>query len=66
MDKNKLMIGMNGTLTVKAQDVANLAVIAHEMRARFTDPRMRGCTRIIFKDTIQAVDSLIDNAGKEE
>lgn len=66
MNKAQLTTYMEGTLTVKAQDVADLAIIAHEMRARFTDPRMRGCTRTIFKDTIEAVDKLIDNAGREE
>lgn len=66
MEKAQLTTYMEGTLTVKAQDVADLAIIAHEMRARFTDPRMRGCTRVIFKDTIDAVDALVMNANRED
>lgn len=57
---------MEGTLTVNAQDVADLAIIAHEMRSRFTDPRMKSCARALFAEMIEAVDMLIAHAGIPE
>lgn len=66
MDKAQLTTYMQGTMTVKAQDVANLAILAHEMRVRFSDPRLRSCTRGLFAETIEAVDELIKNAGSTE
>lgn len=66
MDKAQLTTYMQGTLTVKAQDVANLAILAHEMRVRFSDPRLRSCTRGLFAETIEAVDALVLHAGQSE
>ena len=66
MDKARLTTDIKGPLTVEAHDVARLAVLAHEMRARFTDPRLRSCTRGIFAETIEAVDALVEHAGIRE
>lgn len=59
MEKSKITMDMSGRLLVDAQDVVALALIAHEMRARFSDPRMNAATRGILAQTIEAVDELI-------
>ena len=55
-----------GEIRVQAKDVAKLARIAHEMRARLSDPRIMPSTKGIFAETIEAVDELIKNAGSAE
>lgn len=66
MEKAELKTNITGKLTVDAHDVAMLAIAAHEMRARFSDPRMNAATRGLFAQTIHAVDSLVEHAGRAE
>lgn len=66
MDKIRLTNNVVGLIPVRAQDVARLARIAHEMRQEITDPRLDHVGRAKYAETIEAIDDLIQNAGGED
>ena len=66
MDKSRLTNNVVGLIPVRAQDVACLARIAHEMRQEISDPRLPIYTRTKYAETIRAIDDLIQYAGGED
>lgn len=63
MEKERLTDNVIGSLPVRAQDIARLARIAHEMRQEISDPRLPIHARTKYANTIEAIDSLIQHAG---
>lgn len=53
-------------LLVPAQDITRLLRIAHRFRQEIGDPRLPGYARRNYADTIEAVDTLADNAKPKE
>lgn len=66
MDKIRLTNNVVGLIPVRAQDVARLARIAHEMRQEISDPRLPIYARTKYAETIGAIDDLIQHAGGED
>lgn len=66
MNKSRLTPHVLGTITVKAEDVANLAHIVHRLRQEIGDPRLQNYAKSNYADMIRAVDCLIMNAGEPE
>lgn len=66
MNKSRLTPHVLGTITVKAEDVANLARIVHRLRQEIGDQRLPINARTNYADMIKAVDYLIMNAGSTE
>ena len=63
MEKERLTGSVIGSIPVRAQDIARLARIAHEMRQEISDPRLPIHARTKYANTIEAIDSLIQHAG---
>lgn len=63
MEKERLTGSVIGLIPVRAQDIARLARIAHEMRQEISDPRLPIHARTKYANTIEAIDSLIQHAG---
>lgn len=63
MEKETLTDNVIGSIPVRAQDLALLARIAHEMRQEISDPRLPIYARTKYANTIEAIDGLIQHAG---
>lgn len=66
MDKIRLTNNAVWLIPVRAQDVARLARIAHEMRQEISDPRLDHVGRMKYVQTIGAIDDLTQYAGGED
>ena len=63
MQKTELNeLSQTAWLLVPAQDITRLLRIAHRFRQEIGDPRLPGYARRNYADTIEAVDTLADDA----
>lgn len=66
MDRMSLRGDVAGRAAVPKYDLTLLAQIAHAMRQEITDPRLPIYARSKYAETIEAVDTLADNAKPKE